>query len=126
MEKQRDEAQKKSPGKDYLGITMPPQIFKDAKGTTIEKSISRNVSVKFGKDTIVRYLGLLTDLLKSKSDAFKPTISPNRVRSVILLTSELTNAMRSGMPPSIPSYSRTHSFFIMFLILNLCLLPFKY
>lgn len=109
MEEQRDQALKNTPGKDYLGINMPPQIFKDAKGTTIEKQISRNVAVTFGQDTIDRYLGLITALFAAKTDAFKPTVSPNRVRSVIVYTSETANAMRTGMPPSIPPYSRTDS-----------------
>lgn len=86
---------------------MPPQIFKDAKGKTIEKKVQRNVNDKFEKKVVDKFLGLLTDLFGAKTNAFKPTVSPACTRSVIVLTSELTNAMRTGMPPSIPSYSRS-------------------
>lgn len=132
VDQSKDEVIKKMNGKTkpYYNLKMPPQIFKDAKGTTAienvfrgapplfalftisfpgkttEKEVVRIVHADFDKKVVTSYLNFLTDLLEVKSAKFAPTVAPSKCRSVILLTSELRNSMRAGMPPSIPSYSR--------------------
>jgi hypothetical protein len=117
-------------------VSLGVESFKDKSGNTHQREKFRNVSAEFGPEVVDTYVAMLRGLLDTAltmpsvktvcgSEPEEPEAEPQEQESmvveeeasvastaprraaVICCTPDLLNTTRTGLPPAIPSYSRS-------------------
>jgi hypothetical protein len=98
-------------------LSLGMETFKDKSGNSHEREKWRMISVFFGPRVVSAYKGMLRGLLNTvlssapdldgSSVAMADVAAAPRRAAVICCTPDLLNSIRTGLPPVIPSYSRS-------------------
>jgi uncharacterized protein YegL len=90
----------------YMRVSLGIEAFKDKNGNTHEREKHRVVSTSFGQPVVDEYTSILRELLGSTFAARQTGTAPSRA-AVICFTPDLLNSVRTGLPPAVPSFSRS-------------------
>jgi len=91
---------------EWRTINLPEALFKDKLGQVHARAPHKVVSRSFGEATVEAYKAMLERLLVTAGDTATSGM-PANTTAIVVHSPELQNVIRTGVPPSIPAYSKS-------------------